>query len=75
MRREGRVVTREMLLRQVWKYRSIPETKLVNVHNRAQVIVSTGCRSSTIMNSLVKRAQPISLRRPSGKWSLTYSYE
>ena len=32
MRREGRVLTREMLLRQVWNYKFVPETNLVDVH-------------------------------------------
>src|ERR1700680_2731817 len=32
MRREGRVLTREMLLREVWKYRFVPKTNLVDVH-------------------------------------------
>jgi len=32
MRREGRVVTREMLFREVWKYKFDPKTNLVDVH-------------------------------------------
>jgi DNA-binding winged helix-turn-helix (wHTH) protein len=32
MRRKGRVVTREMLLREVWKYKFVPKTNLVDVH-------------------------------------------
>src|ERR1700681_2357713 len=32
MRREGRILTREMLLREVWKYRFVPKTNLVDVH-------------------------------------------
>jgi DNA-binding response OmpR family regulator len=32
MRREGRVLTREMLLREVWNYKFVPETNLVDVH-------------------------------------------
>ena len=32
MRREGRILTREMLLREVWKYRYVPKTNLVDVH-------------------------------------------
>ena len=32
MRREGRVLTREMLLREVWKYKFVPKTNLVDVH-------------------------------------------
>src|SRR5712675_711528 len=32
MRRKGRVLTREMLLREVWKYKFVPETNLVDVH-------------------------------------------
>jgi DNA-binding response OmpR family regulator len=32
MRREGRVLTREMLLREVWNYNFVPETNLVDVH-------------------------------------------
>src|SRR6202043_575845 len=32
MRRRGRVVTREMLLREVWKYKFVPKTNLVDVH-------------------------------------------
>jgi DNA-binding response OmpR family regulator len=32
MRREGRTLTREMLLREVWKYRFVPKSNLVDVH-------------------------------------------
>jgi DNA-binding winged helix-turn-helix (wHTH) protein len=32
MRRKGRVLTREMLLREVWKYKFVPKTNLVDVH-------------------------------------------
>jgi two-component system, OmpR family, response regulator len=32
MRRKGRVLTREMVLREVWKYKFIPKTNLVDVH-------------------------------------------
>jgi two-component system OmpR family response regulator len=32
MRRTGQVLTREMLLRNVWKYKFVPETNLVDVH-------------------------------------------
>jgi two-component system OmpR family response regulator len=32
MRREGQVVTRAMLLEQVWNYRFVPQTNLVDVH-------------------------------------------
>ena len=32
MRRRGRVLTREMLLREVWKYKFVPKTNLVDVH-------------------------------------------
>jgi DNA-binding response OmpR family regulator len=32
MRHEGRVVTREMLFREVWKYKFDPKTNLVDVH-------------------------------------------
>jgi two-component system OmpR family response regulator len=32
MRREGRILTREMLLREVWKYRFVPKSNLVDVH-------------------------------------------
>jgi two-component system OmpR family response regulator len=32
MRREGRILTREMLLREVWKYKFVPKTNLVDVH-------------------------------------------
>jgi DNA-binding response OmpR family regulator len=32
MRREGRMLTREMLLREVWKYSFVPKTNLVDVH-------------------------------------------
>jgi two-component system, OmpR family, response regulator len=32
MRREGQVLTRAMLLEQVWKYRFVPQTNLVDVH-------------------------------------------
>ena len=32
MRREGRVLTREMLFREVWNYKFVPETNLVDVH-------------------------------------------
>jgi two-component system OmpR family response regulator len=32
MRREGRVLTREMLFREVWKYKFDPKTNLVDVH-------------------------------------------
>ena len=32
MRHKGRVLTREMLLREVWKYRFVPKTNLVDVH-------------------------------------------
>jgi two-component system OmpR family response regulator len=32
MRRKGQVFTREMLLREVWKYNFVPETNLVDVH-------------------------------------------
>jgi DNA-binding winged helix-turn-helix (wHTH) protein len=32
MRREGRVLTREMLLREVWNYKFVPKTNLVDVH-------------------------------------------
>jgi two-component system OmpR family response regulator len=32
MRRAGRVLTREMLFREVWKYKFAPKTNLVDVH-------------------------------------------
>jgi DNA-binding response OmpR family regulator len=32
MRRTGRLLSREMLLREVWKYKFVPETNLVDVH-------------------------------------------
>jgi len=32
MRHKGRVLTREMLLREVWKYKFIPKSNLVDVH-------------------------------------------
>lgn len=32
MRRKGRVLTREMLFREVWKYTFVPKTNLVDVH-------------------------------------------
>ena len=32
MSRKGRVLTREMLLREVWKYKFVPKTNLVDVH-------------------------------------------
>jgi two-component system, OmpR family, response regulator len=32
MRRQGRVLSREMLLREVWKYKFVPKTNLVDVH-------------------------------------------
>jgi DNA-binding response OmpR family regulator len=32
MRRKGRVLTREILLREVWKYKFVPKTNLVDVH-------------------------------------------
>jgi DNA-binding winged helix-turn-helix (wHTH) protein len=32
MRRKGRLVSRETLLREVWKYKFVPETNLVDVH-------------------------------------------
>jgi DNA-binding winged helix-turn-helix (wHTH) protein len=32
MRRKGRVLTREMLLREVWNYKFVPKTNLVDVH-------------------------------------------
>ncbi len=32
MRREGRTLTREMLLREVWKCRFVPKSNLVDVH-------------------------------------------
>jgi two-component system OmpR family response regulator len=32
MRREGQVLTRAMLLEQVWNYRFVPQTNLVDVH-------------------------------------------
>jgi DNA-binding response OmpR family regulator len=32
MRRKGRVLSREMLLREVWKYKFVPKTNLVDVH-------------------------------------------
>ena len=32
MRRKGRVLTREMLLLEVWKYKFVPKTNLVDVH-------------------------------------------
>jgi two-component system OmpR family response regulator len=32
MRREGQVVTRAMLLEEVWSYRFVPQTNLVDVH-------------------------------------------
>jgi DNA-binding winged helix-turn-helix (wHTH) protein len=32
MRRKGRVLTRETLLREVWKYKFVPKTNLVDVH-------------------------------------------
>ena len=32
MRRKGRLLSREMLLREVWKYKFVPETNLVDVH-------------------------------------------
>ena len=32
MHHKGRVLTREMLLREVWKYKFIPKTNLVDVH-------------------------------------------
>jgi two-component system OmpR family response regulator len=32
MRRRGQIVTREMLFREVWKYKFAPKTNLVDVH-------------------------------------------
>jgi two-component system OmpR family response regulator len=32
MSREGQVVTRAMLLEDVWKYRFVPKTNLIDVH-------------------------------------------
>jgi DNA-binding response OmpR family regulator len=32
MRRKGRILTREMLLREVWKYRFVPKSNLVDVY-------------------------------------------
>jgi DNA-binding winged helix-turn-helix (wHTH) protein len=32
MHREGRILTREMLFREVWKYRFVPKSNLVDVH-------------------------------------------
>jgi DNA-binding response OmpR family regulator len=32
MRRTGRVLTREMLFQEVWKYKFVPKTNLVDVH-------------------------------------------
>ena len=32
MRRNDRILTREMLLREVWKYKFVPKTNLVDVH-------------------------------------------
>jgi two-component system OmpR family response regulator len=32
MRRNGRILSREMLLREVWNYKFVPETNLVDVH-------------------------------------------
>jgi two-component system OmpR family response regulator len=32
MRRNGRVLGREILLREVWKYKFVPKTNLVDVH-------------------------------------------
>src|SRR5216684_940700 len=32
MRRKGRVLTREMLLREVWKYKFVPKSNLMDVH-------------------------------------------
>ena len=32
MRHKGRVLTREMLLREVWKYKFVPKSNLVDVH-------------------------------------------
>jgi two-component system OmpR family response regulator len=32
MSRKGRLLSREMLLREVWKYKFVPETNLVDVH-------------------------------------------
>jgi DNA-binding response OmpR family regulator len=32
MRHKGRILTREMLLREVWKYRFVPKSNLVDVH-------------------------------------------
>jgi DNA-binding response OmpR family regulator len=32
MRHKGRVLTREMLLREVWKHKFVPKTNLVDVH-------------------------------------------
>jgi len=32
MRREGQVLTRAMLLENVWNYRFVPQTNLVDVH-------------------------------------------
>ena len=32
MRRNGRLLSREMLLREAWKYKFVPETNLVDVH-------------------------------------------
>jgi DNA-binding response OmpR family regulator len=32
MRREGRILTREMFFREVWKYRFVPKSNLVDVH-------------------------------------------
>jgi DNA-binding response OmpR family regulator len=32
MRRKGRILSREMLLREVWNYKFVPKTNLVDVH-------------------------------------------
>ena len=51
MRREGRILTREMILREVWKYKFVPKTNLVDVHmGRLRRKIDGPYESPTIFN-------------------------
>jgi two-component system OmpR family response regulator len=51
MRRQGQVLTREMFLREVWNYKFVPKTNLVDVHmGRLRRKIDGPCETPMILN-------------------------
>jgi two-component system OmpR family response regulator len=62
MRREGQIVTRAMLLEDVWNYRFIPQTNLVDVHIGRLRRKVDGPQEATMIHSV--RGAGFTLRAP-----------